>query len=91
MGAIGIARAFAFGGDKRRVLHDPSITPQRHADSDAHENAESTTINHFYEKLLLLKDRMTTNSGQRIAERRDEVMRDFLREFEREWTARDSE
>jgi uncharacterized protein len=75
MGAIGIARAFAFGGHKGRVLHDP--------------NAESTSLNHFHEKLLLLKERMTTGSGRRIAEHRHQVMLDFLREFDREWDARD--
>ena len=89
MGAIGIARAFAFGGHQGRVLHDPSLAPQRHSDAAAYMNAESTTVNHFYEKLLLLKERMSTDSARRIAEPRHQVMVDFLRELEREWEGRD--
>jgi uncharacterized protein len=89
IGAIGIARAFAFGGHQGRALHDPSIAPQRHADAEAYMSAESTTVNHFYEKLLLLKERMSTTSARRIAEHRHQVMLDFLRELEREWDARD--
>jgi uncharacterized protein len=75
MGALGIARAFAFGGQRGRVLHDPA--------------AAGTTIDHFHEKLLLLEERMSTASGRRIAERRHQVMLQFLDEFEREWSARD--
>jgi uncharacterized protein len=91
IGAIGIARAFAFGGHKGRVLHDPTVIPQPHADADAYLSGKTTTVNHFYEKLLLLKERMSTDLGRRVAEHRHQVMLDFLDEFEREWRARDAE
>ena len=70
MGAIGIARAFAYGGSKGRVIYDPACKPTDHRTADSYLNSNGTTINHFYEKLLLLKDRMNTATGRAIAERR---------------------
>ena len=89
IGAIGIARAFAFGGHKGRVLHDPAVEPQLHADPGAYLRAETTTINHFYEKLLLLEERMSTESGRRIGAHRQRVMQAFLAKFQAEWNAGD--
>ena len=89
LGAIGIARAFAFGGHKGRALHDPRVGPQRHADAAAYRSAESTTVNHFHEKLLLLAERMETAGGRRIAEHRHRVVQEFLDEFLAEWDAAD--
>ena len=84
MGAIGIARAFAYGGAKGRAIYDPDVTPAEHRTADAYLKG-GTTINHFYEKLLLLKDRMNTASGRAIAEARHRVMEDYLRRFYEEW------
>jgi uncharacterized protein len=85
MGAIGIARAFAYGGAKGRLLHDPAVEPERHRTAEAYLKSGGTTINHFYEKLLLLKDRMNTATGRAIAEKRHQVMEDFLQRFYGEW------
>jgi uncharacterized protein len=89
IGAIGIARAFAFGGHKGRMLHDPTVEPQPHTDPDAYMRAQTTTINHFYEKLLLLEERMSTDSARRIAAHRQRVMQAFMEEFHAEWNADD--
>ena len=85
LGAIGIARAFAYGGHKGRAIYDPERPPHSHADFAAYAADEGTTINHFYEKLLLLKDRMQTPAGRAIAEERHAIMEQFLAEFFREW------
>lgn len=90
MGALGIARAFAFGGERGRLIHDPAVGPARHDDAASYMASTGPTINHFHEKLLLLKGRMTTAGGRRIAEHRHRVMLEFLDEFEREWTAGDA-
>lgn len=90
MGALGIARAFAFGGQRGRLIHDPHIAPERHDDADSYRASSTTTVNHFREKLLLLKERMATSSGRRIAEHRHQVMLQFLAEFEQEWASRDA-
>jgi uncharacterized protein len=84
IGAIGIARTFAYGGHKGHPIYDPKIKPQLH---DKGEDYQKTThtINHFYEKLLLLKDRMNTETGRRIAEERHQFMEDFLERFYGEW------
>jgi uncharacterized protein len=85
IGAIGIARAFAYGGSAKRTLFNPKIQPQLHADFEAYRNSRSNTINHFYEKLLLLKDRLHTATAKKLAEKRHKVMEDFLDNFFEEW------
>lgn len=85
IGAIGIARCFAYGGSHHRPLHDPECPPRLNMDAAAYYQNESTSINHFYEKLLLLADTMTTQSGKRIARERHRYLRDFLEEFLEEW------
>jgi uncharacterized protein len=84
VGAIGIARAFAYGGSKGRAIHDPQIRPAEHRTAEDYLKP-GPTVNHFYEKLLLLKDRMNTPAGRAIAEARHQFMEDFLRQFYAEW------
>jgi len=81
MGAIGIARMFTYGGAKGRAMYDPSILPANHQDEQAYRNQKSTTFNHFYEKLLLLKDRLNTASASAIAEQRHRFMEEFIEQF----------
>jgi uncharacterized protein len=91
IGAIGIARAFAYGGYAGQLMHDPAIARQHHrTQAEYRAKRDTTTINHFHEKLLLLKDRMKTKAGRRIAERRHRVLEKFLEEFESEWNAADA-
>lgn len=86
MGAIGIARAFAYGGSKGRKIYDPEIKPLIHMNKEEYrQNQNSTSINHFYEKLLLLKDMINTDSAKRIAEHRQAIMEAYLEEFMSEW------
>ncbi len=85
IGAIGIARAFAYGGSKNRPIYEPEVTHELHDSFDQYMNAKSHTINHFYEKLLLLKDKMNTVTGKKMAEKRHQVMVDFLDQFYDEW------
>lgn len=89
IGAIGIGRAFAYGGYKNRPLYDPNSPPQMHASFEEYKNSKSATINHFYEKLLLLKDRMNTQTAKRIAEERHDIMLKFLDQFMLEWEGAD--
>ncbi len=85
MGAIGIARAFTYGGNKGRLIHEPGIQPVFHADFETYKQGTAPTINHFYEKLLLLKDRMNTNTAKKLAKQRHHFMEDYLKQFFNEW------
>lgn len=85
IGAIGIARAFTYGGFKNRVLYDPAIKPEQHLTKESYKNTTAPTINHFYEKLLLLKDMMNTEAGKVIATERHNFMLLYLDHFYSEW------
>lgn len=85
IGAIGIARAFTYGGYKNRVLYDPEIKPELNMSKEAYKNSEAPTINHFYEKLLRLKDLMKTRTGKELAEQRHQFMQLYLNQFYLEW------
>lgn len=86
MGAIGIARTFAYGGSRGRAIYTPGEEPELHMDGKTYESRTGgCSINHFQEKLLLLKDMMNTSAGRRMAEHRHKVMEEFLAEFMREW------
>lgn len=85
IGAIGIARAFHYGGFKNREIYNPNIQPMTELTKEAYKNTSAPTINHFYEKLLLLKDKMNTPTGKNIAEGRHEHMLSFLQQFYDEW------
>ena len=85
IGAIGIARTFAYGGNKNRIMYDPAINPIDFNSLNEVKNTENHTINHFYEKLLKLKDLMNTNTAKELAERRHKFMETFLDEFYYEW------
>jgi uncharacterized protein len=85
IGAIGIARAFTYGGFKNRVLYDPAIPPVENMSKEAYKNTTAPTINHFYEKLLLLKDLMRTEKGKAMAQQRHDFMLHYLEQFYSEW------
>lgn len=84
MGAIGIARAFAYGGFKGQPIYDPDIYPTLHSSFEEYKNHKGTSINHFYEKLVLLKDKMNTNHGKALACHKHELILKFLDEFRKE-------
>ncbi|MCD6355297.1 MAG: hypothetical protein J7L95_07095 [Prolixibacteraceae bacterium] len=85
IGAIGIARTFAYGGSKGQLIYHPEIKPEFHPDFEAYKKSTAPTINHFYEKLLLLKERLNTQSAKKLAEQRHRFMKEFLIQFSREW------
>lgn len=85
IGAIGIARTFAYGGSKNRSMYEPDEKPVMDESFEDYKNNQSHTVNHFYEKLLLLKDLMQTDTGKKLAQSRHTYMEDFLKEFYDEW------
>ena len=85
IGAIGIARAFSYGGSKNRPLYDPDIKPILHSSKEEYAKSVSHTVNHFYEKLFLIKDLMKTQSGMELAENRHQLMQNFIANFYEEW------
>jgi len=85
IGAIGIARAFAYGGYKNRELYNPDVKPQMHQSFEEYKKSKSHTINHFYEKLLLLKDLFNTETAKQMANDRHQFMESYLAQFYKEW------
>ena len=85
LGAIGIARTFNYGGFKNRTLYNPEIAPKLFQSKEEYKKSGAPTINHFYEKLLLLKDKMNTDTGKKIAKKRHDFMVHFLAQFYAEW------
>ena len=85
IGAIGIARCFNYGGFKNRPMYNPEIRPNINQDKETYKKSDAPTINHFYEKLLLLKDKMNTKTGLQIAEDRHQFMENYLLQFYAEW------
>jgi uncharacterized protein len=85
IGAIGIARTFNYGGFKNRQLYNPEIAPKFNMSKEEYKKSEAPTLNHFYEKLLLLKDKMNTNTGKQLAQERHQFMELFLSQFYAEW------
>lgn len=87
LGAIGIARTFAYGGFKKRPIHDPMKKPIQHTNFEEYKKYEGTSINHFYEKILLIKNNINTNEGKIIAEERHKFVETYLNQFFSEWSA----
>ena len=87
IGAIGIARCFAYGGHAGRLIYDPDVPPVMHATAEEYKASKGHSLNHFYEKLFLLKDRMNTATGRMLAEERHQFMEEFVRRFLEEWGA----
>lgn len=85
LGAIGLARTFAHGGKNKSEIYNPTIKPRIYKSTKEYRTLKNTSINHFYEKLFLLKDLMNTKTGKQMAERREKFMKDFLKEFYAEW------
>lgn len=89
LGAIGIGRTFAYGGSKGREMYNPELKPEKHDSFEQYKNSRGSSINHFYEKLLLLKDLMNTETAKTIAGKRHLVMEEFLQQFFKEWDGKD--
>lgn len=89
IGAIGIARSFAYGGHKGQPIYDPQVATLLHDSFESYKDSPGTTINHFHEKLLLLKDRMNTEPARQIAQKRHALMEEFLFQFHQEWNSYD--
>lgn len=89
IGAIGIARCFNYGGFKNRMLYNPEILPNLNMSKEEYKTSNSPTINHFYEKLFLLKDKMNTETGKKIAQKRHKTMEIFLEQFFAEWEGKE--
>jgi len=85
LGAVGIARTFAYGGNRNRLIHHPDQPPQMHDSFEAYKKNKGPSTNHFYEKLLLLKDRMNTGTAKKIADQRHKFMEQYLDHFFKEW------
>ena len=85
IGAIGIARTFAYGGSKKHAIYEPDIKPVKHTSFEKYKNSKAPVINHFYEKLLLLRDLMNTKTGKQLADERHHFMQGFLDQFYKEW------
>ena len=88
IGAVGIARTFAYGGFKGREIYNPAIKPKLHKSFKEYKKNKSTSINHFYEKLLLLKDRLNTKTAKKIAQKRHEFIKNYLKQFFKEWAVK---
>ena len=88
IGAVGIARTFNYGGYKNREIYNPEIEPNLKMSKEEYKNSTAPTINHFYEKLLLLKDKMNTETGKKIAQQRHDFMETFLEQFYNEWNGK---
>lgn len=89
IGAIGIARTFAYGGYMKREIHNPNIKPEAHDSFEKYKNNKGTSINHFYEKILLIKDLMNTKTAKKIAKQRHKFVEQFLDRFHKEWDGKD--
>ena len=89
IGAMGISRTFAYGGSAGREIYNPEIKAIKHKTFEQYKSSKSSSINHFYEKLLLLKELMHTTTAKKIAEKRHKFMKDFLHEFFQEWEGKD--
>ncbi len=91
IGAIGVARAFAYGGSKRRQIYNPESKPNFHTSYEEYKSSTGSTLNHFYEKLFLLKDRLNTSTAKSIAEHRHCFMQQFVEQFLEEWNMKDTD
>lgn len=89
LGAVGIARCFAYGGKRGRLLYDPARPPELHMDAESYHTDDGPSLNHFYEKLFLLKDRMLTESGKKAAAKRHRFLQEFVETFICEWNGQD--
>lgn len=89
LGAIGISRTFAYGGKKEQAIYDPQLQPQSHDSFEQYVNSKTTSINHFYEKLLLLFDRLNTETARKIGQKRHDILVNFIADFNAEWSLKD--